>query len=99
MDEGSLVIGAVVGALVLLSPFALYWTVALFDTIGLDRYLPDVAFMTLSALIPVLIVCSVSFLVMRYFNRPREWIREKLTLVAAFLFVALFVLLSMMGAV
>jgi len=97
MDGDSIAIGITVGVLVLLSPVMLYWTVALFDTIGIDTYLPDVAFIALSALVPVLIVCSLSFLVMRHFKRPRNWTRKTLTFVAIFLFLALFILLSMMG--
>ncbi|AEK73418.1 hypothetical protein GQS_07600 [Thermococcus sp. 4557] len=99
MDEDSIMIGVVIGVLVLLSPVMLYWTVALLDTSGIDRYLPGALFVAVSALIPVLIVCSLSYLVMRHYNRPREWIKKKLTLVALFLFAALFMLLSIMGAV
>jgi len=99
MDEDSIMIGVTVGVMVLLSPVMLYWTVALLDTSGIDRYLPGALFIAVSALIPVLIVCSLSFLVMRHFNRPREWIKKTLTLVAVFLFAALFMLLSMMGFV
>ncbi|WP_167904084.1 hypothetical protein [Thermococcus sp. JdF3] len=51
MDEDSIMIGVAVVILVLLSPVMLYWTVALFDTIGVGRYLPDVAFMALSSLV------------------------------------------------
>jgi multisubunit Na+/H+ antiporter MnhB subunit len=99
MDEDSIIIGVTVGVMVLLSPIMLYWTVALFDTVGVDGYLPDVAFIALSAFVPVLIVCFLSYLVMRHFNRPYDWIKEKLTFVAVFLFAALFMLLSMMGFV
>jgi len=99
MDEDSIIIGVTVGVMVLLSPVMLYWTVALLDTSGIDRYLPGALFIAVSALVPVLIVCSLSFLVMRHYNRPRDWIREKLTLVAVFLFAALFMLLSMIGFV
>ena len=99
MDDESVAIGITVGVLVLLSPAMLYWTVAFLDTSGIDRYLPGMLFIAVSALVPVLIVCSLSFLVMRYFERPRDWIRKTLTFVAVFLFAALFMLLSMMGAV
>ncbi|NJE30018.1 hypothetical protein E3E38_03010 [Thermococcus sp. 18S1] len=99
MDEDSIVIGVTVGALVFLSPLMLYWTVALLDTSGIDRYLPGALFIAVSALVPVLIVCSLSFFVMRHYNRPHDWIREKLTFVALFLFAALFMLLSMIGFV
>ena len=92
-------IGVTVGIMVLLSPIMLYWTVALFDTLGIDHYLPGALFIAVSALVPVLIVCSLSFLVMRHFKRPHNWIKKTLTLVAIFLFAALFMLLSMMGAV
>ena len=97
MDEDSIIIGVTVGVMVLLSPVMLYWTVALLDTSGIDRYLPGALFIAVSALVPVLIVCSLSFLVMRHYNRSREWIRKTLTLVAVFLFTALFMLLSIMG--
>ena len=99
MDEDSIMIGVTVGVMVLLSPIMLYWTVALLDTSGIDRYLPGALFIAVSALVPVLIVCSLSFLVMRHYNRPYDWIKEKLTFVAVFLFAALFMLLSMIGFV
>jgi len=99
MDEESVMTWVVVGLLVLLSPIMLYWTVALLDTSGIDRFLPDALFMAVSSSVPVLIVCSLSFLVMRYYNMPNEWIKKRLTFVALFLFVALFMLLSMMGFV
>ncbi|KUH33056.1 hypothetical protein APY94_07240 [Thermococcus celericrescens] len=99
MDEESAIIGVVVVFLVLLSPILLYWTVAFLDTSGIDRHLPGTLFIAVSALVPVLIVSLHSFLVMRHYNRPRDWIKEKLTFMAVFLFVALFMLLSIMGAV
>ncbi|ASJ08085.1 hypothetical protein A3L11_02130 [Thermococcus siculi] len=99
MDDESVMIGVTVGILVLLSPLMLYWTVALLDTSGIDRYLPGALFIAVSALVPVIIVCSISFLVMRHYNRPHEWIKKKLTFVAVFLFAALFLLLSMVGFV
>ncbi|NJE10868.1 hypothetical protein [Thermococcus sp. MAR1] len=97
MDEESVMIGVIVGFLVLLSPIMLYWTVALFDTIGVDRYLPNIAFMALSSLVPVLIVCALSFPVMRHYNRPYHWIKKTLLRVGVFLFAALFMLLSIVG--
>ncbi|WP_297092863.1 hypothetical protein [Thermococcus sp.] len=99
MDEKSVMIGVAVGVLVLLSPVILYWTVALLDTSGIDCYLPDALFMAVSSLVPVLIVCSLSLLVMRHYNRPNEWIKKRLTFVAVFLFAALFVLLAVIGFV
>ncbi|WP_457750589.1 hypothetical protein [Thermococcus sp.] len=97
MDEDSMAIETTIGILVLLSPLMLYWTVAFLDTSGIDRYLPSVLFIAVSALVPVLIVCSLSFLVMQHFKRSCNWIRKTLTLVAVFLFAALFILLSMIG--
>ena len=97
MDEESVIIGVVVGFLALISPIMLYWTVALLDTSGVDRYLPGALFTAVSSLVPTLVVCSLSFLLMRHYNRPQEWIKKKLMFVAVFLFVMLFMLLSMMG--
>ncbi|WP_157723257.1 hypothetical protein [Thermococcus barossii] len=51
MDEESVIIGIAVGIPVFLSHVMLYWTVALFDTTGVGRYLMDVAFMALSSLV------------------------------------------------
>ncbi|WP_148883081.1 hypothetical protein [Thermococcus aciditolerans] len=99
MDEDSIMIGVVVVFLVLLSPILLYWTVAFLDTSGIDRHLPGTLFIAVSALVPVLIVSLLSFLVMRHYNKPPGWIRKKLAFVALFLFAALFMLLSIMGAV
>jgi len=93
------IIGITVGVLALISPVMLYWTVALLDTSGIDRYLPGALFIAVSSLVPVLIVCSLSFLVMRHYNRPHGWIKKKLTFVAVFLFVVLSMLLSMIGFV
>ncbi len=99
MDGESVIIGITVGVLALISPVMLYWTVALLDTSGIDRYLLGVLFIAVSSLVPVLIVCSLSFLVMRHYNKPHEWIKKKLTFVAVFLFVVLSMLLSMIGFV
>ncbi|NJE61970.1 hypothetical protein [Thermococcus sp. 21S7] len=78
MDEESAIIGVAVVFLVLLSPILLYWTVAFLDTSGIDRHLPGTPFIAVSALVPVLIVSLLSFLVMRYYNKPpagygRNW--------------------------
>ncbi len=72
MDEDPIVIGVTIGVMVLLSPLMLYWTVALLDTSGIDRYLPGALFIAASALVPVLIVCFLSYLVMRHYNRPYD---------------------------
>ncbi|NJE05063.1 hypothetical protein E3E36_02650 [Thermococcus sp. M36] len=99
MDEDSITIGVIVGVLVLLSPIMLYWTVAFLDTAGIDRYLSGTFFIVVSAFVPVLIISVFSFLVMRHYNRPYPWIKKVLLSLGAFLFVALFMLLSMIGFV
>jgi len=99
MDGDSITIGIVVGLLVLLSPLMLHWTVALLDTSGIDRYLPGALFIAVSALVPVMIVCSLSFFVMRHYKGLYPRIKKVLPILGAFLFVALFMLLSIMGAV
>ncbi|NJE76578.1 hypothetical protein [Thermococcus sp. ES12] len=78
MDEDSIMIGVAVGIPVFLSHVMLYWTVALLDAYCVDLYLPGALFIAVSSLIPVLIVCSLSFLPMRHYNRPREWIKRRL---------------------
>ncbi len=99
MDEESVIIGVVVVFLVLLSPILLYWTVAFLDTYGIDSHLPGTRFIAVSTIVPVLILSLLSFLAMWHCNRPRDWIKEKLMFMALFLFVALFMLMGMIGFV
>ncbi|MCD6372184.1 MAG: hypothetical protein J7L37_01330 [Thermococcus sp.] len=83
---------------VLLSPILLYWTVAFLGTSGIDRHLSGTPFIAVSALVLVLIVSLLSLSGHEALQQPPGWIRKRLAFVALFLFAALFMLLSMVGA-
>ena len=52
MGRDTAVIVAFVGALLLLSPFILFFTIAVFDTLGIDRMLPDPLFYIIAPPLP-----------------------------------------------
>ncbi|WP_461862803.1 hypothetical protein [Thermococcus sp.] len=98
MGRDTAVIVAFVGALLLLSPFILFFTIAVFDTLGIDRMLPDPLFYIIVPLFPTILICSILALVMKLLRKPTSWMKMALSRIALIAYFVSYLLMSLMQA-
>ena len=98
MEEDTAIIVASGIVLFLFSPTILFFTIAVLDTLGIDRALPEMLFYLIAPAIPTVISCGILAGIMKFLKKPTSWIKialSRITLAAYFMF---YMLMSFMQA-
>ena len=74
----------------------LFFTIAVLDTLGIDRALPDMLFYLIAPSIPTLILCGILASIMKLLRKPTLWVKRALTRIVLAGYFMFYMLMSFM---